>query len=320
VVAGACFIVPAVLIILPLAWLYVTYGTVPAWGGPLKGIVACVVAVIAAAMGRLAWAAVRGRFTAAVGAAAVVAGLVAQRYRVPQGELIILVLAAVAGAVRRRGAATAEKGPAGDAPPRPPSGMPAVLPLLPLLAPAALSSKLVLMFLVFLKVGATLFGSGYVLASYLQADLVERQGWMNATQLAHAIAVGQVTPGPLLTTATFAGYVLARNWGASEAGAVGGAVIATVGIFLPSFVFVALLGRIWPVVTRSPRARAAMDAMNAAVTGLILVVCVTLARATLLEWWTVAIAAVTLAVLLRWNVNATWLIAAAAAIGWAMGG
>jgi chromate transporter len=180
-------------------------------------------------------------------------------------------------------------------------------PLIPAgLSLAAAPFSLPLLFLTFLKIGAVLYGSGYVLFAFLQSDLVERLGWLTPSQLVDAVAVGQITPGPLFTSATFIGYIL---------GGVPGALVATVGIFLPSFVFVAAASRLIPLVRQSPWARSFLDGVVAASLGLIAAVAWDLARASLVDPFTVTLAAVALFLLLRFRVNSVWLIAAGALAG-----
>ena len=162
------------------------------------------------------------------------------------------------------------------------------------------------LFAVFLKVGAVLFGSGYVLLAFLRADLVERLHWLTERQLLDAVAVGQVTPGPVFTTATFVGYVLA---GAP------GAAVATLGIFLPAFLFVALSGPLVPRLRRSPVAAAALDGVNVASLALMAVVTWQLARAALVDPLTVAVAAASAVALIHLRVNSAWLVLGGAAVG-----
>jgi chromate transporter len=174
----------------------------------------------------------------------------------------------------------------------------------------------------FLKVGATLFGSGYVLVSYLQTGVVDRHHWLTQQQLVDAVAVGQFTPGPLLTTATFVGYLRGQQLLGGTGGAVLGAVVATAAIFAPSFVFVAILGPFLPRIRRNPLARSAFDAMNAAVVALIAVVAARLAVAlwshhASANTLTFPLFLITLVALLRWNINATWTILLGAVAGWA---
>jgi chromate transporter len=176
-------------------------------------------------------------------------------------------------------------------------------------APWALASvpfTLPLMTLTFLKIGAVLYGSGYVLFAFLNADFVDRLGWITQSQLVDAIAIGQVTPGPLFTSATFIGYLLAG---------VPGAVLATVAIFVPAFVFVAAAGPLIQRLRASPEARAFLDGVVVASLGLMAAVTIDLGRATLTDPAAILTAAVALFLLLRFKVNSTWLIAGGAAVG-----
>jgi chromate transporter len=308
IVAGVCFIVPAMLIILPIGWLYVHYSSLPNVAGPLLGIRACMIAIIAAAMWRFGKSAIKDWFSGAIALAAAVAGfmMMLPRFRVPQAELMILAAAALAGLIRQGGARAA-------------TAIPLAIPTTVTAAGVtiAASAKFLQLALFFLKVGATLFGSGYVLVSYLRGGLVDEKQWLTTQQLTDAVAVGQFTPGPLLTTATFIGYILGQQW-AGPKGAIGGAILATVAIFLPSFCFVAALGPIWNRFRSSGRFRGALDAMNAAVVALILVVSITLGRESIYGIGTFAIAAICLFLLLKWNLNSTWLIIGSALIGWVL--
>jgi chromate transporter len=165
------------------------------------------------------------------------------------------------------------------------------------------------LFAVFLKIGAVLFGSGYVLLAFLRADLVQRLGWLTERQLLDAVAVGQITPGPVFTTATFIGYVL---------GGTSGAAVATLGIFLPAFVFVALSGPLVPRLRRSPTAGAVLDGVNVASLALMAVVTWELARGALVDPVTLGMAAVGLLLLVRFRVNSAWLVLGGAVIGLAL--
>jgi len=164
------------------------------------------------------------------------------------------------------------------------------------------------LFLFFLKVGSVLFGSGYVLLAFLRADLVGRWHWLSETQLLDAIAVGQITPGPVFTTATFIGYLLAG---------IPGAGVATIGIFLPAFFFVALSGPLVPRLRRSFLAGAFLDGVNVASLALMAVVTCQLARAALCDWLTLTLAVASAVLIIWWRVNSTWLVLAGAAVGWA---
>jgi chromate transporter len=333
VVAGACFITPAMLIILPIAWAYVAFGKLPAIGDALVGVKACMVAIVVVALVRFARTGIRDRFTATVTVLAIGASGVMQYYRVPQQELIVLAAAAVAGLVwygkgraapvpveETRSATRLNWSKSSGAAKRSAQAAPL------LIAPAALGAtgfwaQLLAMALFFLKVGATLFGSGYVLASFLHGGLVEQHKWLTEQELLDAIAVGQVTPGPLLTAATFIGYLLcARNFGGGAAGGVLGGVVATLAIFLPSFMFITFLGPLLPRLRASPRARGALDGMNAAVVALILLVSLWFARSVLwppagIDLTASAVFVTALTILLTVKINPTWLILASAAVG-----
>jgi chromate transporter len=182
-------------------------------------------------------------------------------------------------------------------------------PVLPVVAGAAGASAVTLpgLFGIFFKIGSVLFGSGYVLLAFLRADLVERLGWLTEAQLIDAIAVGQVTPGPVFTTATFIGYVLAGP---------SGALVATAGIFLPAFIFVALSGPLVPRLRASPTAGAFLDGVNVASLALMAVVTIQLGHAALIDVPTVGLAVVAALLLVRFKLNATWLVLGGAAAGW----
>jgi chromate transporter len=177
------------------------------------------------------------------------------------------------------------------------------------------------MALFFLKVGATLFGSGYVLISYLQSGLVDERGWLTQRQLVDAVAVGQFTPGPLLTTATFIGYLLgAGRFAGGVRGGILGGVIATAAIFAPSFLLVALLGPSLQRIRNHPAARQALNNMNAAVAGLLAAVAIRLIATSVhahsgIDWLDAAILLAAMIALSR-GINATWLILAGALFGW----
>ena len=166
------------------------------------------------------------------------------------------------------------------------------------------------MFVLFLKTGAVLFGSGYVLLAFLRADFVERLGWLTEQQLLDAIAIGQITPGPVFTTATFIGFLL---------GGPVGSVAATVGIFLPAFVFVALTRPLVHRMRRSPRTAALLDGINAGSLAMMVFVLAHLARSAITDALTLAIAAVSLVAIARFRINTVWLMAGGAAAGWMAG-
>ena len=177
---------------------------------------------------------------------------------------------------------------------------------LPISALAAIPYNLPLLFLTFLKIGAILYGSGYVLIAFLRADFVTRLGWLTDRQLIDAIAVGQITPGPLFTSATFIGYIL---------GGVPGALLATFGIFLPSFVFVAISNPLIPKMRSSVWVGSFLDGINIASLSLMTVVTFQLGVSSLIDLPTIIIALVSLGLLLRYKINPTWLVAGGALAG-----
>lgn len=292
-VAGIAFIVPAFLIVHAIAWAYVRYGSLPDATGVLYGVKPVVVAVVVQALVGLSRTAVRSPRLAAIAIGAAVAALAGMH------ELAVLlaagILAAVTGATAGARALLVSL-LAG-------SGASVAAASAP--APVALGP----LFLVFAKAGAVLFGSGYVLLAFLRADLVERLGWLTEAQLLDAVAVGQVTPGPVFTTATFIGYLLAGPTGA---------VVATIGIFLPAFFFVAISAPLVPRLRASRVAGAVLDGVTVASLALMAVVTLQLARAALVDVPTWTIAAGSLAAMLWLRVNSAWLILAAAALGWAL--
>lgn len=300
--AGVCFILPAALIATALAWAYVRFGRLPQAAGVFYGVKPVIIAVVAQALWMLGRTALKTRQTAAAGLAATVLAF-----------LGVPPLALLFGA----GAALGTRGWLRDEPTR------SVRPLLTLAAvaavligmplalsafqpPASRAVSLSPLFLVFVKIGSVIFGSGYVLLAFLRADLVTRLHWLTSAQLLDSVAVGQFTPGPVFTTATFIGYLVAGPWGA---------VAATLGIFLPAFVFVALSGPLIPRVRQSPTARAFLDGVNAASLALMAFVTSQLARAALVDGVTVALAVVSALLLFRWRVNSAWLVLGGAVVG-----
>jgi len=293
-VAGSCFILPATLIVTALAWAYVRYGSLPQTDAVLYGVKPVVIAIILQALWGLGRAALKTKTLALVGAAGIFLEFLGVH------ELIILFGAGgaigfgswVAGRMRR-----------GES-----------LSLIPAaflyktiaLAQSASSFGLWPLFLFFLKVGSVLFGSGYVLLAFLRADLVERWRWLTESQLFDAVTAGQVTPGPVFTTATFIGYVL---------GGLPGAIVATAGIFFPAFFFVAVSGPLIPRIRRSVTAGAVLDGINAASLSLMAVVSWRLGRAALVDWTTVAMLVVSLILLIRFRVNSAWLVLVGALLG-----
>jgi len=292
VVAGVAFVLPAAVIMGVLGWLYVRYGRTPAVEDLFYGVKPVVVVIVARAVYLLGQAAVKSRLLAAIGAGALVV------YLLGGTEPVILLVAAGACS-----ALAARPRPQGRPRPR--------LRSIVLLAPPtiAVHDRLGEIFLLFLKVGALLFGSGYVLFAFLQRDLVEARHWLTESQLLDAIAVGQLTPGPLFTTATFVGEVLAGP---------AGAVVATVGIFLPSFVLVAAISPVITRLRRSPITSAALDGLNVAAVALMAGVALRLSRDAVVDVPTFVLLALAGAVLWRWKGNPAWLMAAGALAGLAI--
>jgi len=292
-IAGICFILPAVLIVTAFAWAYVRYGSLPQVAGVLYGVKPVIIAVVLQALWSLGRTAVKTTFLAVVGLAGVVLTL--------SGVHELLILAAAGLVVAVANAKHASR--------RFPSLISTSQLALFLQSAAAATSSFGLwpLFLFFLKVGAVLYGSGYVLLAFIRADLVERWHWLSESQLLDAIAVGQVTPGPVFTTATFIGYVL---------GGSRGAIVATIGIFLPSFCFVALSGPLVPRIRRSPMAGAFLDGVNVAALSLMVVVTYQLGRAAIVDITTLLLALVSALLLLRFRINSAWLVLGGAIVGW----
>jgi chromate transporter len=294
VAAGVCFIVPAMAVVGVIAWAYVRYGALPELAGVLRGVKPVILAVVAQATWSLTRTAVKTRFLGVAGGAALLAVVLGAH------ELAVLAATAVASALWSRGRRAGGRTGAWFALPMLGSTGAATVATVP--ASFGLGS----MFLFFLKVGSVLFGSGYVLLAFLRADLVERLGWLTEGQLLDAVAVGQVTPGPVFTTATFIGYLLAGSVGA---------LVATVGIFLPAFVFVALSGPLVRRLRASPTAGAVLDGVNVASLALMGAVGLVLARAAVVDPTTGALAVLATVLLVRYRVNSAYLVLGGAALG-----
>ncbi len=295
VLGGVCFILPAALITFGLAWAYVRYGSLPRAAGFLYGVKPVIIAVVVQALWVLGRAAIKSPTLAAIGVLAVAASFAGLN------ALVVLLLAGALAVAARR-PATPHGLPAFGAPAAKVLGGAGTAFVAGLAAPAGLAG----VFLVFLKVGAVLYGSGYVLLAFLRADLVQGWHWLTESQLLDAVAVGQLTPGPVFTTATFIGYVL-------HGGA--GALLATVGIFLPSFGFVAVSGPLVPRLRRSPHAAAFLDGVTTGSLALMLAVTWYLARAALVDTVTVLLAVLSAILLLRYRVNSAWLVLGGALAG-----
>jgi chromate transporter len=295
--AGACFILPAAFLVAALAWAYVKYGKLPEAAALLYGIKPVIIAIVFQALWRLGQTALKTRTL-------VVAAILCSVLNFcGVNELGVLFGAGIIISIFRY---FSEKGKQGAAVPL----LGVAVPLVPLWAAASsagvASFNLSALFFFFLKVGSVLFGSGYVLLAFLRADLVQRWGWLTESQLLDAIAVGQITPGPVFTTATFIGYLL---------GGGTGAVVATIGIFLPAFVFVAISSPFVPRIRNSPVASAFLDGVNVASLALMGVVTVQLARAALVDWVTGLLAVLAGVLLVRFKLNSLWLVGIGAVAG-----
>ncbi len=287
-VAGSCFILPASILVTVLAWIYVRYGTLPQLAGVLYGVKPVVIALIIQAILKLAGTAMK---SVGLGLLGIAAGLGAARGIDP---LVVLAaggfLAGLAHSLQSGHRSARAVWVAG--------GMPGLF--------GAGAFSLTSLFLVFLKIGSILFGGGYVLVALMRSDLVTRLHWISERQLLDAIAMGQATPGPLSTSATFVGFLL---------GGLPGAVVATVAMFLPAFFFVAISGPLVPRIRRSALAGAVLDGVNVSALALMAVVTWPLFRSADVDWITLAITAAGLFLLLRVRVNSMWLVLAGAVIG-----
>jgi chromate transporter len=290
VIAGVSFILPAMLITGGLAWAYVRYGKLPETGWLLWGAKPVIVAIIAQAVWRLTGTAARTSMLRVLGVGAVTAAAI----RV--NEITILFASGFLVAALRRWTGQRE------------SHLRQLLPGVPAAIGTATLSSVTLpgLFWIFLKIGSVLFGSGYVLLAFLRADLVLRLHWLTEGQLLDAIVAGQVTPGPVFTTATFIGYVLAGP---------SGAVVATCGIFLPAFVFVAISGPLVARMRASSMMGAFLDGVNVASLALMAVVTAQLAHAAVVDLPTALLCALAVILLLRSKVNSAWLILGGAVTG-----
>ena len=301
---GLCFILPAALIVTAIAWAYVRFGRLPAVGGVLYGVKAVIIAVIAQALVAFGRTAIKSRWLLALGiAAALASALGASPVLVLLGTGLVWALGPI---VRRPKGAASLLWPGALGATSLTSATSVTGSAAGMAATASVPVGLTKLFLVFLKIGAVVFGSGYVLLAFLRADLVGKTHWLTESQLVDAVAVGQLTPGPVFTTATFIGYVVA---GAP------GALVATIGIFLPSFVLVAVSGPLVPRLRRSPIAGAFLDGVNVASLALMGVVGVQLARASIVDVPSGALALLSGVALFRWRINSAWLVLAGGALG-----
>ncbi len=288
ITAGACFILPAAVLVVALAWAYVRFGAVPQMVGLLFGIKPVVVALIAQAIWNLGRTALKS--TALAILAICVVALAA--WGIPVLVLLIgagilwMIIGAGRSLAKTRAAIAGMVGTGAAG------------------AGSAIGAMSV--FLYFLKIGAVLFGSGYVLLAVLRADLVAKLHWLSDAQLLDAIAVSQATPGPFFTVATFIGYILA-GWR--------GAALATLGMFLPAFVYVGATAGFLPKLRKSPVAGAFLDGVNAAAVALMAFVGWQFARASLVNVPAVVLAIASAVLVFRYKVNSAWLVLGGASAG-----
>jgi chromate transporter len=291
-IAGSCFILPAMLIVWGLAAIYVRYQAIPQMGWLLYGIKPVIIAIVLQALWNLGKKALKDWLTT------VACLLAIASYLVGFNEILTLIILGMAVMLVKnclsRGNFTVF-----------------LLPFYPILANINNNIKIdsdvskLNIFLVFLKIGSVLYGSGYVLLAFLQRDLVERNQWLTSQQLLDAIAIGQFTPGPVFTTATFIGYLLAGNLGA---------IAATVGIFFPAFLFVLLIHPWVAKIRQSPWTGGFLDGVNAVSLGLMAGVIYTLTQTTLIDWFTILVAIISAIALLKFKINSLWLILAGGTI------
>jgi len=290
-VAGACFIFPAVAITGVFAWLYAQYGQLPQVEPFIFGIKPAVLAIIAAAILKLGKKALKGWELGIIGA------LVLTASSLGINEILALLSAGVIGAlyfyIRNKFSGNLK------------TVIPFILLQTPATAIASISTLKV--FWTFLKVGAVLYGSGYVLFAYLDAELVTK-GWLTRQQLIDAVAVGQFTPGPVLSTATFIGYQLMG---------FGGAVVATLGIFLPSFLFVLVLNPLVPKMRQSKLLGYFLDCVNIAAVAVMIAVLFEMSKDTLTDWKGIVIAVISVGLTFGTKkINAMWTVLGGAVLGY----
>ena len=290
IVAGVCFILPAMLIVLGIAWFYQNYGSMPQVKWFFYGSQPVVVVVILKALLGLGRKAVTGTLTAIMGIISLLL------YLLGLNPLMILILGSslvmIINNLKRLKSAY-------------PGAMRTLLPWL-WVASSPIEYSQGVLFLTFLKIGAILYGSGYVLFAFLHADFVVRLGWLTEQQLFDAVTIGQITPGPLFTTATFIGYLL---------GGLTGAVLATIAIFLPSFIFVAISNPLIPRIRNSPWASGLLDGANVTSLGLMAGVTWQLSIAAFIDPFTIGLAVIAAIFILRTKINSIWLILAGALSG-----
>ncbi|MEK7354311.1 MAG: chromate efflux transporter [Chloroflexota bacterium] len=292
--AGLMFILPAMLATLALAWVYVSYGSLPQVTWVLYGVKPIVIAIVVQALWDLGRKAVKGPLTAIVGAGVIVF------YLLDFNEIALLFAGAGVVLLFQGGRHLFKPGISAIL----------VLPMLKLplsmLSAAAIPFSQMTLFLTMLKIGSLIYGSGYVLLAFFNSEFVVRLGWLTPQQLLDAIAVGQITPGPVFSSAAFVGYLM---------GGLPSALLATLAIFLPSFFFVALLSHILPWLRKSWWSGAFLDGVNISSLGLMVGVTWQLGRAGVVDWFTILLTIIALFLVFRSKVNSAWLILGGGLLG-----
>ena len=291
IVAGVCFIVPAMLLVWGLAIAYVEYQTLPVVGWLLYGVKPVIIAIIVQSLSKLGRSGLKNVTTSVAGC------LVLTLYFFNINEVALMLGAGlIVTLVHNLSILQKTK------------FLPVVLFPFSVLPLPATPKPWTTVFLSFLKIGSVLYGSGYVLLAFVQQEFVDRHHWLTSQQLLDAVAIGQFTPGPVLTTATFIGYLLAGNLGA---------IAATIGIFLPAFIFVPAINPFVSKLRKSSWTAGFLDGVNAASIGLMAAVALELGRGTLIDIWTVTMAIASFVILLKFpKFNSAWLLIAGGAIGW----
>ena len=288
IAAGTLFILPGMAATLLVAWAYVTYGSIPEVGWVLYGVKPVVIGMVIEALWNLGRKGIKGPTTAIVGM-----GIVAL-YLLGFNEIALLFGGAAVVLIAYSGRRLIKHGLFAVA------SIPALVQIsLTTLNAAIIPFSQTALLLSFLKIGSVLFGSGYVLLAFLRSEFVVNLGWLTDQQVLDAVVAGQITPGPVFSSATFIGY-LVGGWPS--------ALLATLGIFLPSFLFVGLLSRILPFVRKSPWAATFLDGVNVASLGLMAGVTVQLGQTAIIDIFTVVLTLITLFVIFRYRVNSVWLI------------
>lgn len=299
IVAGCCFITPAALIVALLAWIYVNFGKLPQAIGLLYGVKPIIIAVILQALWGLGRTAIKTKLLAIICLISIVLNFLGIN------ELIVLFGAGfLMATIKWLEKHWQQRG----------NGLSTIIVSASTFSFTQVATGVITtstiglwpLFLFFLKVGSVLFGSGYVLLAFLRADLVQRLGWLTEAQLLDAVAVGQITPGPVFTTATFIGYLL---------GGFKGAIIATIGIFLPAFIFVSLSGLLIPNLRKSPTVGAFLDGVNIASLALMVVVTWQLSKAAIADPLTCLLALGSALIPVYFRLNSAWLVLMGAIIG-----